>query len=156
MRLPSVVAVLCFTAPVFADSGFVAQTRTVTATVTVQPRTAVKLSSEMVQFVVPPGGHEAVDTIDFSAGVRAMPGDGVVLVVEVGSITGAGQGGPAKPASLSYSTAEGSSGELTPFVPRVVSTWRGGGQRRGALRFTLSDVPPGIYTAPLRVTVSVP
>ena len=156
MRLLSVVALLCFTAPVFADSGFVTQKRTVTATVTVQPRTAVKLSSEMLHFVVPPGGDEAIDTIDFSAGVRAMPSDGVVLVVEAGSITGARQGGPAKSPSLSYSTGEGSSGELTPFVPRVVSTWTGGGQRRGVLRFTLSDVPPGIYTAPLRVTVTVP
>jgi len=156
MRLPSVIAVLCFAAPVFADSGFETRTQTVTATVNVQPRTAVKLSSEWLEFVVPPGARQADDVIDFSAGARAMPDAGVVLVVEAGSISSAGQGGPAKPAALSYSTAEGSSGDLSPFVPQVVATWTGGGLRRGALRFTLRDVAPGTYTAPIRVTVSVP
>ena len=156
MRLPSVIAVLCFATPVFAGSGFETRTQTVTATVNVQPRTAVKLSSEWLEFVVPPGAREAVDVIDFSAGARAMPDAGVVLVVETGSISSAGPGGPAKPAALSYTTAEGSSGDLSPFVPQVVATWTGGGLRRGALRFTLRDVPPGTYTAPIRVTVSVP
>ena len=156
MRLPSVAAVLCFAAPVFADSGFERRTQTVTATVYVQPRTAVKLSSEWLEFVVPQGAREAVDVIDFSAGARAMPGAGVVLTVEAGSISSTGPGGPAKPATLSYTTAEGSSGDLSPFVPQVVATWTGGGLRRGELRFTLRDVPPGTYTAPVRVTVSVP
>ena len=156
MRLPSVVAVLCFAAPVFADSGFETRTQTVTATVNVQSRTAVKLSRDVLEFVVPPGAREAVDVINFSAGARAMPDAGVVLVVEAGSISGAGPGGPAKPAAFSYTTGEGSSGDLSPFVPQVVATWTGGGLRRGELRFTLRDVPPGIYTAPIRVTVSVP
>jgi hypothetical protein len=156
MRLPSVLAVLCFGAPVFADSGLALRTQTVVATVNVQPRVAVSLSSERLEFVVPPGSHEAVDTIGFSAGARAMPDAEVVLIVEAGSITGAGPGGPANHASLSYATATGSSGELSPFVPHVVATWTGGGLRRGELRFTLRDVPPGTYTAPIRVTVSVP
>ena len=156
MRLPSVVVVFCVAAPVFADSGFETRTQTVTATVNVQPRTAVKLSSEWLEFVVPPGAREAVDVIDFSAAARAMPDAGVVLIVEAGSISDAGSGGPAKPAALSYTTAEGSGGDLSPFVPRVVATWTGGGLRRGELRFTLRDVPPGTYTAPIRVTISVP
>jgi hypothetical protein len=156
MRLPSVVAVLCFAAPVFADSGAALRTQTVVATVTVQPRFAVSLSSERLAFVVPPGSHEAVDIIGFAAGARAMPDAGVVLIVEAGAITGVGFGGSAKTAALSYATANGSSGDLSPFVPQVVATWTGGGLRRGELRFTLRDVPPGIYTAPIRVTVSAP
>lgn len=156
MRLPSVLVVLCFAAPVFADSGFESRTQTLTATVNVQPRTAVKLSSEWLEFVVPPGAREAVDVIDFSAAARAMPDAGVVLIVEAGPISSAGPGGPAKPAALSYATAEGSGGDLSPFVPQVVATWTGGGQRRGALSFTVRDVPPGTYTVPIRVTVSVP
>ena len=138
MRLPSVVAVLCFAAPAFADSGFEMRTQTVTATVTVQPRTAVKLSSEWLEFVVPPGSREAVDTVDFTAGARAMPDAGVVLIVETGAISSAGSGGPATPAALSFTTAEGSSGDLSPFVPQVVATWTGGGLRRGELRFTFA------------------
>jgi hypothetical protein len=156
MRLPSVVAVLCVVAPVFADSGFETRTQTVTATVTVQPRTAVKLSSEQLEFVVPAGSREAVDVIGFSAGARAQPNSGVVLTVEAGSVSSTGPGGPAKAASLSFTTAEGSSGDLSPFVPQVVATWIGGGLRRGELRSTLRDVPPGSYTAPIRVTVTVP
>jgi hypothetical protein len=156
MRLPTLLAVLCFAAPAFADPEVALRTQTVVATVNVQPRFAVSLSSERLEFVVPPGSHEAVDVIGFSAGARAMPDAGVVLVVEAGSITGGGPGGSAKSASLSYTTASGSSAELSPFVPQVIATWTGGGLRRGELRFTLRDVPPGIYTAPIRVTVSAP
>jgi hypothetical protein len=48
------------------------------------------------------------------------------------------------------------SGALPAGVTRIVARWIGGGQRRGRIVFTLRNAPPGAYSIPVRLSVSVP
>ena len=108
-------------------------------------RTALKVSTPVLRFVVPPGASSATATLEFTAGVRTFPGKEVVLSVDASSpessvVTFAGEG-------------EGMvSGHLT-GEPAALARWNGGGQRRGRVTFTLDGVAPGVYTMPVRLFI---
>ena len=157
MRLPTAlsVAFLCAATAVPQASG---PTASIAATVAVSPRTSLSVSAPVLRFLVPEGSNEATASIDFRAGVRAMPGVDVQLIAEPAVPSGDAPRGPALDAALFFEgQGEGMvAGVLPTGAPGVVARWSGGGQRSGRIVFTLQGVAPGTYSIPVRFLVNVP
>jgi hypothetical protein len=132
-------------------------TVSVRATAVVSERISLSVSAEVLQFVVEDGSDEAAARIEFTAGVRAVPGRDVLLMAEpAGDLEAAA--GPVSGGELRFA-GEGDamlSGVLVGGAPRIVARWTGGGQRRGTIVFHLRGAAPGAYSMPVRLLVSVP
>ena len=131
-------------------TGVTASDRTATVPVraTFGERTSLSVSASVLRFVVAPGATTATANLEFTAGVRTLPGREVLVLVEplrqfheVLIFSGAGEGVL--------------SGELIGGAPAIVARYIGGGQRHGQIVFTLEDAAPGIYTVPVSLFITV-
>jgi hypothetical protein len=102
-------------------------TKIVAAHATIASRTALTVSSEVLQFAVTGDGQPAIATVDFVASIRTHAGAEVVL------------------------TVEGVSAQ-----PTVVGRWVGSGQRTGRISFALRGAGAGTYTLPVRFVLTAP
>ena len=110
-------------------------------------RTSLTVSTQVLRFIVPSGASGATADLEFTAGVRTLPGREILLSVDAvppgsSGVTFAGEGEGIVP------------GRLT-SRPTVLARWNGGGQRGGRVTFTLDGVAPGVYTMPVRVFLTV-
>jgi hypothetical protein len=157
MRLPTAlsIAFLCAATGVPQASG---PTASIAATATISSRTSLSVSAHVLQFLVAEGSNEATASIDFKAGVRAMPGVDIELIAESAIVPGGAPSGPAlDPALLYQGEGEGTTAGVLPSgVPGVMASWSGGGQRQGRIVFTLQGVAPGTYSIPVRLFVNAP
>lgn len=153
MVLP--VVLLCASSAIFQPPGPIIPVR---ATAIVSERISLSVSAEVLQFVVEDGSDEAAARLEFTAGVRAVPGRDVLLIAEPAGDLQAATGGPVSAGELRFA-GEGDamlSGLLVGGAPRIVARWTGGGQRRGTIVFHLRGAAPGAYSIPVRLLVSVP
>ncbi|HEX5473679.1 MAG TPA: hypothetical protein VFX12_03370 [Vicinamibacterales bacterium] len=121
-------------------------------------RTALTVSSHVLQFDVPQQGESTTTTVDFSAAARTAAGEEIVLTVE--ALRGIdGPGGAADvETGVSYE-GEGAgtlSGTMNPAAPSVVARWHGSGIHDGHLTFTLHTSAAGHYAVPVRFVISTP
>jgi hypothetical protein len=157
MPLPSVLVAAALSALTAMVQSPLA-TASVPATARVEERISLTVSTGVLQFVVEPGASKATAGIDFIAGVRATPGRDVQLIAEpLGDLERTG-GTPAVGGELHFA-GEGD-GTLSGVLPSdgscIVARWAGGGLRRGRIVFTLQGAAPGVYSIPVRLSVSVP
>ena len=125
--------------------------RTVLATATFAPRPTLTVSSRVLQFRLEPGATEAEATVEFTAAMRARPGDEVVLTIEAAKAIQGPAGAADVDAVLTF-TGQGAGVETAALDTNravVAARWFGGGQRRGRLVFTLRASAPGVYTMPV-------
>lgn len=124
-------------------------TQSVTATLTLQPRASLQVSTRMLRFEVSDDAASAATaSLDFSAGVRAAKTETIALVVE--SVR-------EDPGVLSIvAGSDGTiAGEVVRAKPTIAARWSGGGLRDGRLTFRLQGVPPGTYDIPLSVALTI-
>jgi hypothetical protein len=123
----------------------------VLATATFAPRPTLTVSAHVLQFRIEPGSTHADAVVDFSAAMRARPGDDVVLTVRAAKAID-GPGGAADiDAVISFAGAGDGvrSGTVDANRAAVAARWPGGGKRGGRLVFTLRASAPGVYSVPL-------
>ena len=128
-------------------------TRIVTAQAHVGPRSALTVSSQVLQFHVASPIGPAVATVDFVAAIRAQAGAEVVLTVEV-----LGEALVTEGARLTFA-GEGDtaiSGALMAPRPAIAGRWIGSGRRSGRIAFALHTSVPGTHTLPVRLVLSAP
>lgn len=133
-------------------------TASVAVTVQVSARTSLRVSSHLLDFVVPQPDGSATAVVDFSAGARVAAGANLVLSVESLGVLG-GPGGPGAVDTEVTFAGDGDAaagGTLDPTGPAVAGQWRGSGLRRGRLLFTLKASAAGTYEVPLRFVLSTP
>ena len=121
-------------------------------------RTALKVSTELLQFDVTTADQSAVAIVEFSAAARTRQSGEVVLTVErAGALSGPG-GAADLETSLMVSMAGdgGSAGTLDPSAQVVAGRWVGSGKRVGRLAFSLRSTVPGVYSVPVRFVLSAP
>ena len=146
---------------VSADAAHAQQTlasTSVLATVTFAPRPTLTVSAHVLRFRIEPGATVAEATVDFTAAMRAQPGDEVVLTIEAAKAI-QGPGGAADVDAVLTFSGEGTGGQtgaLEANRAAVVARWSGGGQRRGRLVFTLRASAPGVYVMPVTYLLGAP
>jgi hypothetical protein len=121
-------------------------------------RTALKVSTELLQFDVTTADRPALAIVEFSAAARTRQGGEVVLTVErAGTLSGPG-GAADVETSLTVSMAGdgGSPGALDPSAQVVAGRWVGSGKRAGQLAFSLRSPVPGTFSVPVRFVLSAP
>lgn len=139
------IALLCL-----VGASLSASDRTVTVLVrtTIGERSSLAVSNNLLQIVVLPGSTTGTASLEFTAGVRTLPGNEALVVAEPlqqfdGTLTFSGRG-------------EGVlAGALPGDGAAVIARYVGGGQRHARIEFTLNGVPPGTYTIPIRLFVTV-
>ena len=133
-------------------------TRTLTVTAAFNNRTALRVSTQMLQFDIADPAEGSIAIVDFSAAARTRTGDEVVLTVEpLAAVDGPG-GAADVETSLTFA-GEGNgalSGALTGDRPAVAGRWQGSGSRTGRLIFTLRGAVPGRYVLPVRFLLTTP
>ena len=143
-----------------ADVCLAAESANASVAVTAQfgSRTALKVSTELLQFDVTAADQPAVAIVEFSAAARTHQGGEVVLTVErAGALSGPGGAADAD-ASLTVSMAGNgeSAATLDPSAQVVAGRWVGSGKRAGQLAFSLRSSVPGVYSMPVRFVISAP
>ena len=130
--------------------------RSVVVNVNLVTRTALKVSSDRLQFDVPGMGGAATASIAFTAGARMPAGCDVVLTVEPLEPMDGSAG--VRDADISF-TGEGPgmlAGSIAAGRSTVVGRWQGSGVREGRVVFTLRAAAGGSYSLPIRVVLSTP
>jgi hypothetical protein len=130
----------------------------VLATAMFAPRPTLTVSAPVLQFRIEPGATKAEATVEFTAAMRARPGDEVVLTIEAPKAT-QGPGGATDVDAVVTFTGQGDgveTGTLDANRAVVAARWFGGGQRRGRLLFTLRASAPGVYTMPVTYLLGTP
>ena len=130
--------------------------RSVVVNVNLVTRTALKVSSDRLQFDVPGTGGAATAAIEFTAGARMPAGCDVVLTVE--PLQARDGSADVRDADLSFS-GEGPgmlAGSIAPGRSTIVGRWQGSGVREGRVVFTLRAAAGGSYSLPIRVVLSTP
>ena len=158
MRRPrlvsSVVSFVCVTLLASPPSvkGAESTSSTVAVVAGFGTRTSLKVSGEILQFVVSDPDVPAVALIEFSAGTRTQAGAEVLLTVErvpgpdcpeEAAVTFGGEG----PGTVA--------GTLGAAGPAPVARWTGSGLRTGRLTFLLR-AGAGTYNLPIRFVLSAP
>jgi hypothetical protein len=149
------VLVLAHATPLVANEA--EKTATIVAIATFAPRTALRVSTQVLRFEVPAGETEGTASVDFSAGARVAPGAEVVLTVEpLRSVEGPGGAGDVETVVGFSGEGAGTQSGTLRMTPAVAARWSGGGLREGRLVFTLRADAPGVYTVPVRFQLSIP
>ena len=131
---------------------------TVLATATFARRPTLTVSSHVLQFRIGAGATQAEAVVDFTAAMRARPGEEVVLTIDAANAVH-GPGGAADVDAVLTFSGEGpgiQTGTLDTNRTVVAARWFGGGQRRGRLVFTLRASAPGVYTVPVSYLLGTP
>ena len=129
----------------------------VLATATFAPRPTLTVSAHVLRFRIEPGATEAEATVEFTAAMRARPGDEVVLTIEAAkAIQGPGAADVDAVLTFSGEGTGGQTGALESNRAVVAARWSGGGQRRGRLVFTLRASAPGVYVMPVTYLLGAP
>jgi hypothetical protein len=130
----------------------------VLATATFAPRPTLTISAHVLQFRLEPGSTDADAVVDFTAAMRARPGDDVVLTIQpVTAIQG--PGGAADVDAVVTFTGEGrglQTGVLDATRAVAAARWSGGGKRSGRLVFTLRASVAGVYAVPVTYLLGTP
>jgi hypothetical protein len=122
------------------------------------PRPTLTVSARVLRFRIEPGSTHADAVVDFTAAMRARPGDDVVLTVQAGKAIN-GPGGAADiDAVISFAgESDGvQSGAVDANRAVVAARWSGGGKRSGRLVFTLRASAPGVYSVPVTYLLVTP
>lgn len=153
MRLP--VLALAFAAFLAAETGSSrvcaapdTTTQSIQARAHIASRSSLRVSSELLHFVVAEPGRAATATVDFVAGIRTHPGAEVVLTVEV--LRGS------EPVLTFASDGEGGGHGAMASRPVLVGRWIGSGRRSGRIAFSLLGGAAGTYSVPVRFVLSAP
>ena len=162
MRAARLLTVLLGLTPSMArpDVCLAAESATASVVVTARfgSRTALKVSTEQLQFDVMTADRPAVAIVEFSAAARTRESGEVVLTVErAGALTGPG-GAADVAASLTVSMAGdgGAAGTLDAAAQVIAGRWVGSGKRAGRLAFSLRSSVRGVYSVPVRFVLSAP
>jgi hypothetical protein len=130
------------TSSVVGASAEIGASTTTTASATVHRRTALDVSTSVLQFHVTDGAQQAEVSVNFTVAARTAADGQVLLVVRV-------------PSELQGTTltvvggTEGAvSGIVAPGDTTIVGRWVGGGRRTGHLEFRLRAAP-GVYSIPV-------
>lgn len=130
----------------------------VTVSLTVAPRTSLKVSSRVLHFDVTQPGSVATAAMEFTAGARMASGSDVVLTVEpMRGLDGPG-GAADVETDLSF-VGEGDgmlAGSIAIAQSTIVGRWQGSGLREGRLIFRLRANAAGTYSLPVRFVLSTP
>jgi hypothetical protein len=123
-----------------------------------RPRTALKVSTQILRFDVDPVAGTAIAAVDFSAAARTHEGGEVMLSVEpMRAIKGPGGAADVEAAVTFAGEGEGTlPGELRSVAPAIAARWTGSGVRTGRLTFSLRAAASGTYTMPIRFVLTAP
>lgn len=128
--------------PLGADGSANLASVSTTARAVISRRTALDLSTSVLQFHVTDGSQFAEASVTFAAAARTTTTGEVVLVVRV----------PSELPQTSLTVVNGTEGVVPGIVATgdatVVGRWVGGGRRIGQLRFQLRAAP-GVYSIPV-------
>jgi len=120
-------------------------TRSVSATVSFAPRTALTVSTRMLRFVVTDALTPATVSVEFSAAARTSTDGSVTLMANAADSVGL-------PSGVSLEIVSGSEGVVSGTVssqqPVMAGRWTGSGVRSGRITFQLR-AQPGSYDIPL-------
>jgi hypothetical protein len=130
---------------VLASADIIASTTT-TASAFVHRRTALDLSTSVLQFHVTDASQQADASVTFGAAARTTTNGEVLLVMRVPSEM------PGMTLTVVGGTEEAVSGVVTRGDTTVVGRWVGGGRRTGHLQFKLRAAP-GVYSIPVSFRV---
>jgi len=115
---------------------------TTTASALVHRRTALDVSTPVLQFHVTDGSQHAEAFLTFAAAARTTATGEVLLVL----------GAPSEMPGMTLTVVGGTEGAVSGVVARggttVVVRWVGGGRRTGRLQFQLRAAP-GVYSIPV-------
>ena len=153
--LPCLAAALA--APIAASSSE-SDTKAVSVSVSIQSRTLLRVSSEILSFNVPDTLSESTAIVEFAAGIRTRRDAEVVLTVEPLRPVD-GPGGAADAGAIVSLDGNGHgdvSGVLRQGTPTVAGRWTGSGLRRGQVKFVLRAAASGIYQVPVRFVLTTP
>lgn len=120
-----------------------------TLATTVQSRTSLRVTSQVLVFEVGSDEGAATASIGYSAGARTRSDGEVVLVAEPLAIAGPGGAADVEATILLPDGRPIDS-------PSVVARWTGGGLRQGTITFTLRAQAPGTYIVPVRLVLTAP
>jgi hypothetical protein len=115
---------------------------TTTASALVHRRTALELSTSVLQFHVTDGSLQAEASVTFAAAARTTTTGEVLLVMRVLSEM------PGMTLTVIGGTEGAVSGVVAGADSTVVGRWVGSGRRRGHLQFHLRAAP-GVYSIPV-------
>ena len=160
VRAPLSLLAACVAAAVLLPAADVSAqaTASLEVSVTLGSRTALRVSSDLLQFDVTEPGRVATAVVDFSAGARLAPRAEVVLSVEpLRAIEGPGGAADVETALAFSGEGDGTaSGQLAPHVPAEAGRWVGSGLRTGRFIFALRAAASGRYEVPVRFVLSTP
>jgi hypothetical protein len=131
-----------------------------TVTATFGSRSALSVSSPVLEFQVIDPGQPVTASIEFVAAARTCATGEVRLdvVLEPGSAV-RGPGGAADVETiltLETGLPGIQSGVISTAAPTTAARWTGSGRRTGRLAFSLRASAPGTYTVPVRFFLNVP
>jgi hypothetical protein len=158
MRFLSCVLVASAALSVAAIASAETASATMVVAATFHSRTALDVSTEVLEFTVAASGDPALAAVDFSARARTTAGGQVVLSVEPLQGLQIPHGPAAAESALTFSgVGEGTlSGVVAPDGPTVAGRWNGSGQRQGRLVFALRTSATGEYSVPVRFVLTAP
>jgi len=121
---------------------------TVAVDVRIAQRTSLRVSNDVLQFVVQDGQTIATASVEFTVAARVARDGDVVLSVE--PLRPAPGGG----ASITFAgDGDGTMSGVLASGAIVAAQWHGSGRRSGRLVFTLHARNPGVYAVPLELAV---
>ena len=148
----TMVAVCMMGLPIEANDS-VSVSRTVAVTAQIASSTSLKISTDVLTFVVGPDGSATAST-DFVAAARIPRGGGVILSMEVAGDTE----GVGRLAAFTFtSEAPGTrAGSLSRTGPTVIGEWVDSGRRSGRVDISVVGAAAGVHLVQVRFVLSTP